>query len=490
MSTNTGITPADATTGNYTLQPEGVRVVAAKRAPLKELLNKETSRTCSNTPMIAFFWLHILAMVSLIIYVMTHDSNASTSGLLGNLVDFLEGSDDTGRKLLGVMIGTCVTGGAFAVAWIWFLRFFKDDSIKVSIVIAHVIVLILCIWWFTDGAGGLAVIYILCLAVIDMWLYSNRKDFPFSEVMMKIATKCVSENPKMLMFAYAFTPLQVCTCIFWLLGMIFCFAFDWAIDYDLLIVLVFLFSYVWTGWFWHLMVHSFVVVMAAFWALGMEGGYNKASESCKASMTYSQGPIAIGSFIMACLSILNAVIRILLRGLACFGECVYRTCCGCLRRIMQRYNEYVLAITSLYDFGFFEASATLVKLFERTGLSVVVNEVAWSVPLSVGKFCGFCACGGLGLAYHKLAFGDDFSSDLDVGFFFLYALLGGSVTGIGLAPLQSTLTAIFVIWSEEPASFAAGQPELYGELLVAVEKSHGIKAVIHDSLLKGNEVEV
>jgi len=485
------LTTADATAATDTSQTGGgVRVVDLKRAPLKELLNKETSRSCSNTPMIAFFWLHILAIVSLIIYVMTHDANESSSGILGTLMDFLAGTD-TGRKLLGVMIGTCISGAAFAVAWIWFLRFFKENSIKVSIGIAHVIVAVLCVWWFVDGAAALAVIYILGLAMIDLWLWCNREDFPFSEVMMKIATKCVSENPKMLMFAYAFMPLQVCTYIFWLLGMLFCFSFEWAIDNALLIVLLFLFSYVWTGWFWHLVVHSFVVVMAAFWALGMEGGYNKASESCKASMTYSQGPIAIGSFIMACLSILNFLVRWSLRGLGCLGECIYRTCCNCLKRIIQRYNEYVLAITSLYDFGFFDASATLVKLFNRTGLSVITNEVAWSVPLFVGKFCGYCACGGLGLGYHKLAFGDEVSSDLDICFFIIYALLGGSVTGIGLAPLQSTLTAVFVIWSEEPASFAAGQPELYGELLVAVERSPGVKYVIHDSLLKGNmQVEV
>jgi len=485
------MTTTDATTANDTSQNgAGVRVVAMKRAPLKELLNKETSRTCSNAPMIAFFWLHILAMVSLIIYVMTHDANDSTSVHLGGLTDFLAGSD-TGRKLLGVMIGTCLTGGAFAVAWIWFLRCFKDNSIKVSVGVAHLIVIILCILWFTAGAGNLAAIYIFWTVVIDIWLYYNRKDFPFSEVMMKIATKCVSENPKMLMFAYAFMPLQVFTYIFWLLGLLFCFAFEWGIDYALLIVIVFLFSYVWTGWFWHLLVHSFVVVMAAFWALGMEGGYNKASESCKASMTYSQGPIAIGSFIMACLSILNAVVRNSLRALGCVGWFIYRTCCACLTRIIRRYNEYVLAITSLYDYGFFEASATLVKLFQRTGLSVVTNEVAWSVPLFVGKFCGYCACGGLGLGYHKLAFGDDMRFDLDITFFILYALLGGSVTSIGLAPLQSTVTAIFVIWAEEPASLAAGQPELYGDLLVAVDKSEGVKAVIDDSLLKGNmQVEV
>merc|ERR1719334_1888334 len=115
-------------------------------------------------------------------------------------------------------------------------------------------------------------------------------------------------------------------------------------------------------------------------------------------------------------------------------------------------------------------------------MSFITNEVAWSVPISVGTFLGYCICGGLGLGYHKAAFSDDHLSNktYDTCFFFIYAVLGGSVTGIGLAPLQSALTSIFVIWSEEPRSFAAGQPELYGELLAAIEKSPGVKANIHE----------
>merc|ERR1719285_1018936 len=99
--------------------------------------------------MIAFFWAHVFGICCLIGYVMSHESNAATSSFLKDVVNFLAGSD-TGRKLFGVMIGTCITGGGFAVVWIWFLRYFKDKSIKVSIVIAHLIVAGLAIWAIID----------------------------------------------------------------------------------------------------------------------------------------------------------------------------------------------------------------------------------------------------------------------------------------------------------------------------------------------------
>jgi len=477
-------TNGNGTTGN------GVRVVNIERAPLKELLTKESSRSCNNLPMIVFFWAHIIGMLSLIIYVMTHDANAAASNFLKDVVELLA-KDTTGQKLFGVMVGTCITGGVFSLCWVHFLRFFKDNSIKMSIIIEHLIVFGLVLWAIISKVLFFVFFYGLSLFIIDIWLYFHRQDFPFSEVMMKIGTRCVSENPMMQCFAYAFMPLQITTYIFWLMGFLYCLAFDWGIDNWFVMLLLFVFSYNWTGFFWHFVVHSFVTVLSGFWALGMEGGYDKASESCKASMTYAQGPIAVGSFIMAWLSILRTTIRWVFRAACCCcSNFVYKFVCFYLQSIIQRYNMYVLAIVNLFDLAFFDASKTLVSLFNRTGMSFITNEVAWSVPVTVGKVVGYCVCGGFGLAYHKIGFADhkDLSTNVfDSCFFFVYAILGGSVASIGLAPLRSALTAIFVVWSEEPKSFAAGHPELYGELLEAVNKSPGVKGNIEERLLQGNQ---
>merc|ERR1719447_202775 len=55
-------------------------------------------------------------------------------------------------------------------------------------------------------------------------------------------------------FAYAFMPLQITTYIFWLMGFLYCLAFDWGIDNWFVMLLLFVFSYNWTGFFLHLLI--------------------------------------------------------------------------------------------------------------------------------------------------------------------------------------------------------------------------------------------
>jgi len=453
----------------------GVRSVDSNSStPLKEVLLQESSRNCNNIYMVFFFWVHMVVMLSVIIYVITDDANAGTSSFLYRMVDSGIGIR---AKLFGVISGACITGGIFAMCWIQYLKWFEEWSIQVSIIIAHLIVLCLAI--SAIDTPIIAGIYVSGLLMIDLWLDSNRKDFPFSAMMMKIGSKCLSENPKIQCFAYAFMPLQIITCIFWCLGFL---AIDLGLTVDkwCLILIIFIFSYNWAGWFCHFIVHSFVTVLTAFWTLGMEGGYQKASQNCKASMTYAQGPIASGSFIMASLSFLRSMSwwRWICR---CDN---IKVLCDCLQKIFQRYNEYVLSIMNLENLGFFDASETLTNLFDHTGMSFITSNVAWSVPISVGTFCGCCISGGMGLAYHNGVFANtDLDDKFEIWFFLLYATFGGSVTAIGLAPLRSVLTTIFVIWAKEPRSFAYGQSEFYRELLVAIEQSPGVKDSIHQTLL-------
>jgi len=453
--------------------------------PFKDLLQKDRKRICTNIPMVALFWAHVILIVGLIIFVMSNDFTPPTSTFLQEIVNFLSGSEVV-RKLFEVMIGTCVTGGLFALSWIWFVRSFEESSIMVSVLVSHVFVLSLAIRAIIKNTLYLIAIYGVGLLIIDAWLYCHRQDFPFSKIMMKMGNKCASDNPKMKYYAYAFAPLQMFTYIFWLMGMLFCCKFDWGVNNWYFIVALFMFSYTWMGWFWHSMVHSYMTVRSSFWALGMRGGSKKARQSCRVTMTYSQGPTAVGSFIMAWTSIFSLMIRLPLRSVCyCFGDGVYRSLCNCTERIIRRYNESTLAVVNLFDLDFRGASYRLMTLFNRTGMTYITTEVAWSVPITVGTFCGCIVTGGIGLGFHHHAFGDSDCAALDILFFFVYALLGGSITAIVLAPLRSVLTSIFVVWAEDPRSLASGQPELYGELLEAVVRCPGVKNVIHTALLQG-----
>merc|ERR1712136_273773 len=152
---------------------------------------------------------------------------------------------------------------------------------------------------------------------------------------MGIGIKSITANPKMQCFTYTLLPLQILVYIFWNQGMIYSFLLPWGNNLFFSVV-VFQFSLMWVSWWFHLVAHSFITVLTAFWLLKMERGYQKASQSLKASMTYAQGPITVGSFILTFISTL----RKLFRNTTCC--CLYTHICCCLERMFLMYNEYVI----------------------------------------------------------------------------------------------------------------------------------------------------
>jgi len=162
--TNTKVAASVADTNTFADVRD--RELSFKRAPLKDLLLMEKSRHCNNAPMVIIFWAHILAICGLIIYVMTHESTAASVGFLGLLVQFLAESE-VGKKLFEVMIWTCITGGLFAIGWVWFLRCCADKSITISIVIAHIIVTALLIWAGGNGYNIIIGFYVIVLLAKD-----------------------------------------------------------------------------------------------------------------------------------------------------------------------------------------------------------------------------------------------------------------------------------------------------------------------------------
>jgi len=477
--------------------------LSLKEFPLKELLKKENS-SCRNMSMAIIFWVHLAGMVGLVIYVMTNDGGAISGVPRVRLVVFE-------IELFMVMMLTCITGAVFSVCWIWVIYIFSNHSIKITTVISHLIVglpMILAILDYTADDSNfyedeaipdynqetkdnvsktvetyrlaLAVILGLGLLIVDIWLCCKCKYFAFSEAMVKIATTCVSQNTSMLWFAYAVMPFQMIIYTFWLLGMGVCWGFTWHMAFSLL----FLVSYNWCAWFAQMIVHSFGSVVTVFWALGMEGGDGK-SRKLKASSTSMQGPIATSSLGLACLSI--------------FRYLLLSDCPCCVKKLTKWFKnaifrfQCVVSVVNIYDKTFSQANKTLKSLFKTTGISLVQWQSVWSAPLAVGTICSCEVCGYLGLLYQRFIFADsDIYADNDSGLYFLiYTILGGSVTAAGLAPIRSALITIFVVWADEPESFATGQPKLYAELQTAIAKSPAVKNKLIDKLLPSSpEVEL
>lgn len=458
------------------------REVGTKQT-MKDLLTKRDGgeRKCSNPIWIMFFWIHLTGMIAFIVYVMTSDSS-NIGGIFESILNFFTG-DSIGRKFTICMATAAVLGGLFSFIWVIILNCFQDKSIKVSLVIYHLAVAGLIVWAIVDDVEFVMYFYLVQLVITDIILFLQRDQFQFSEAMCKIGVNCVMANTKMQFFAYSFMPFQIALAICWWLG--FVYAFVWEPDLWWFWVCLFAFSYNWVAYFFHFIVHTFVSVLGAYWIMNLSDGYGKASQSCKMAFTTSQGPISIASLIMAILALIRSMIRCVFKIFTCYTcyGCIYAALCGWIEAIIARFNEYVLAEVALLNIEFSQGSMRLVGLFEHTGLKIITNEVAWGVPLTVGYMIGFCFSGGITLGIHQLVFesegdvGDILQhKELQLFFFVVYGWLGGYACTIGLVPLRSSLSSTFVVWAEEPLSFAQGQPELYLNLMGAVDGCEKVKS--------------
>jgi len=457
-------------------------VRSVQQGTMKELLANQDAqpRKCSNPVWIFIFWAHFVGMIVLIYLGLTQNGDAA-GGVLDFFTKYLIG-DGSGRKILGAMLGCCVTGGIWSFIWVRFLQCFKENPIKISLYLYHFLVLCMVgVAFWQSGWQYVLYFYGAQLLITDLVLYLQRENFPFTESLLRVGLGAVVANSKMQCVAYAFMPFQIILYIFWALGGVFCLA--WKPDNWYFWIVLFMTSYNWVGYFFHFIVHTFVTVLSGFWIMGLKDGYSKASSSCKMAFTTSMGPIALSSAIMAVLAFIRTIISIQIRILSCCVcySCMYKACCGWLEAIIARFNEYVLAYVALRNIEFGQGSKALVNLFATTGMKIIVNEIGWDVTIQVGVILGFCVSGGVGIALHIILWGSEFSvegSDAELVifcFFCLYGLLGMTTTSVGLVPLRSALTAVFVIWAEEPGSFAAGQPEYYNDLMAAVEKCPSVK---------------
>jgi len=453
----------------------GLETREVQSGHIKDLLENDdkSPRRCSNPHWIGIFWAHFLGMVILITLALTHkDNQAASSGIFSFISDtFTTGA---GRKVLGALVGCAVTGGLFSFLWVRILQCFKDQPIKICLYLYHFLVVVMIGVAFWQDIQFVLYFYAFQLVVTDLLLYLQRHNFPFTEALLRTGLQAVVDNSKMQCVAMAFMPIQIALYIFWILG--FLFTLIWMPDNWYLWMCLYAFSYSWVGYFFHFIVHTFTTVLAGFWLLGLKDGYGKASKSCKMAFTSSMGPIALASFFMGIFSLIKAIVSNSLKigtCLMCY-QCVYYACCGWLEALIARYNEYVLCYVALKNIEFGEGSASLVKLFADSGMQIVVNEVGWDVALTVGVLIGFCVSGGVGIGLHIILWGSEFNAQdaaTEVFFYFcLYGWLGCSTTSIGLGPLRSVLTTVFVVWAEEPESFSKGQTKFYNDLVDKAQK--------------------
>merc|ERR1719192_1259690 len=123
-------------------------------------------------------------MIGFICFVLLDEEEAS-SGILSGLTDFLL-KDGAGRKVTGVLVGTCVFGALFSFVWLRMLKCFQDSPVKISLALYHLAVIGMAVWALSEDIQFVLYFYGFQLVVTDIVLYLQRENFPFSEAMCRI----------------------------------------------------------------------------------------------------------------------------------------------------------------------------------------------------------------------------------------------------------------------------------------------------------------
>eukprot|EP00934_Nitzschia_sp_Nitz4_P007347 Nitzschia sp. Nitz4//scaffold145_size56662//31762//33411//NITZ4_006560-RA/size56662-processed-gene-0.29-mRNA-1//-1//CDS//3329536586//7337//frame0 len=194
------------------------------------------------------------------------------------------------------------------------------------------------------------------------------------------------------------------------------------------------------------------------------------SASAHRSMTYSFGSICFGSFLVALIEALRALIRQMRDGadrdggdgaiLLCLFDCIL----GILESIAEYFNRWAFVYVGLYGYSYMDASKNVLTLFEQRGWSTIISDnlaarvlgmVSFAVGVGTGLL-GALVAGLVGLASGGVS---DWVGQLG-GSFLLSWVLGWMLASMVLAVVGSATDAVIVLWAEAPAELAQNHPGL------------------------------
>jgi len=189
---------------------------------------------------------------------------------------------------------------------------------------------------------------------------------------------------------------------------------------------------------------------------GVEVDVNPVKEALIYALTTSFGSICFCSLLVGIVEIIHFAVlqlkRLVLDANISFLTCCVDGCLNCLGAVAEIFNKYALVEVSKSRCSFREGAEKTSELFKENSVSMLVNDDLVSGIL----FFGMVIVGTLtGLIVGIWSWSE---SDGNHGMFvgFIGLLIGHGMAHITLAPIDSAVAALYVLYAEDPE-------KLYGE---------------------------
>jgi len=338
-------------------------------------------------------------------------------------------------------------------------------------------------WWpcaLLSVLAGLVAVYTLCI----------QKRIAFASANLSVSSTAVSHSPGLFLVAVFMVLVQFAWVFTWMVATYGLYRFEYGgndvqQDYSdkskiagMVIGMLFVLH-------WGMAVNNGIIVVCSSGVVGSWWLDEHASSfvSFLRAVTLSLGSICTGALFTSILETILDVLRFLQwqaqKSKNCIAVCflsVFSRLVGCMESIVKFFNKYAFVYAGLFGYSYFTSAKEACGLFEKRGLSAVINQqLVWTVLTMTCLLVGACmALFGVVLARENQdILGAAYTeTEAEAALGLAGFVMGYAMSSVLTSVLSASVATVFVCFAEDPEALSYSHSNAHAKLASAWQSFH------------------
>lgn len=365
-------------------------------------------------------------------------------------------------------------GGTFVSSiWMVLMRQYASCLVWSTLLAGAVSSAVMAGFFGYTGNFVLAGVFAVFCLLNCLYVYYVRHRIPFAVALLETVVDVIKRFPAIVGVSFLAILTQALWVTVWAFSVMYALnLFDTTSDVDdgeAAIYFLMLLSFYWTV---QVIANTVLVTcngVVAEWYFTDPGmRENPTLRAWQRAVTTSLGSICFGSFIIAMIQTLRAMVNGARKSENNFARCCVECILHCLQNIMEYVNHYAYVYVAMYGSDYCSSAKSVFTLFSHRGWSVVVNDDLIGGVVNLGGFFGGAL---LSLAtYGVTSYFLEIDSDVVPVFAVIGFFVGLVFTYCSLIVVQSAVSCLLVCYCEDPAAMRHTKPREFDRLTYAFNK--------------------
>jgi len=429
-----------------------------------------------------------------------------------NVGDIQISSSTDGASTMGACVLAILVALVLSVGLLKFIVRFAEGLITTILVGSGVI----CIIAGIATIGSFGIIFLLYGLFMLAYYYCVRNRIPFASATLSGAAEVVNKFPSLTCYAFFVQVITVVYVILWILATLgvalvpateleatytetdgtetvytftidddcattsddtclcaegFVFA-EWdgtcedqkTLDGGIFTIMLFL-AYWATATFANIMILTSTGAAGTYLFTGSTSSFNVVASSFKRACTTSLGTASFAALILAIIRTIKFILKQQKRNF--IAICLLQ----CIERLFEYFNRWAMACAGIYGHSFYESGKAVMNLFKSRGLTVIIND-----QLLENLFTFFVVT----VAIIACVIGYYIGDGMDGAEAWMVAIVGFlagmCISSIMVSVVDACISAVVVIFVEDPGAIQAQHNEMYTKLTAGFLQTFGYSA--------------